>query len=90
MKKELYGLKQALRDWYGCINSYFIQNGFQRSYCEPRLYAKFNKKGNMLMVCLYVDDLIFTRNYSIEDFKLVMKSECEMIDLGLMKYFLGI
>ena len=44
----------------------------------------------MLIVCLYVDDLIFTRDFGIEDFKAVMEGEFEMIDLGLMKFFLGI
>ena len=44
----------------------------------------------MLIVCLYVDDLIFIGDYGITDFKAVMESEFEMIDLGLMKFFLGI
>ena len=42
----------------------------------------------MLIVCLYVDDLIFTGD--LADFKTVMESEFEMTDLGLMKFFLGI
>ena len=44
----------------------------------------------MLIVCLYVDDLIFTGDFVIEDFKSVMKDEFEMTDLGLMRYFMGI
>ena len=44
----------------------------------------------MLIVCMYVDDLIFTSDYGIADFKTVMESEFEMTDLGLMKFFLGI
>ena len=43
-----------------------------------------------MIICLYVDDLIFTGNLSIEMFKSAMKKEFEMTDLGLMKYFLGI
>jgi Reverse transcriptase (RNA-dependent DNA polymerase) len=43
-------------------------------------------------VALYVDDLIFTGNNRdmIEKFKLKMTKEFEMIDLGLMSYFLGL
>jgi hypothetical protein len=37
-----------------------------------------------------VDDLIFTGDFGIEEFKTVMKAEFEMTDLGLMRYFLGI
>ena len=48
--------------------------------------------GKILIVVLYVDDLIFTSNEDslIADFKTVMKSEFEMTDLGLLRYFLGI
>ena len=43
-----------------------------------------------MIVCLYVDDLIFTGDLSVDDFKAAMKTKFEMIDLGMMKYFLGI
>ena len=66
MKKALYGLKQAPRAWYNCIDSYLIQNGFHRSESEPTLYTKVNEQGNMLIVHLYVDDLIFTSDFGIK------------------------
>jgi hypothetical protein len=54
------------------------------------LYTKVNQEGKILIVCLYVDDLIFTGDLYVNDFKNSMKTKFEMIDLGLMKYFLGI
>ena len=54
------------------------------------MYVKTNKEGQILIVCLYVDDLIFTGNLSIDMFKSEMMKEFEMTDLGLMRYFLGI
>ena len=42
------------------------------------------------MVCLYVNEMIYTGNLILEDFRTVMKKEFEMTDLGLMKYFLGL
>ena len=75
MKKALYGLKQAPRAWYNQIDSYLTENGFYRSEIEPALYTKVNDQGKMLIVCLYVDDLIFTGDYGIADFKIVMESE---------------
>ena len=39
---------------------------------------------------MYVDDLIFTSDFGIEEFNVVMESEFEMTGLGLMKFFLGI
>lgn len=45
-----------------------------------------------MIVCLYVDDLIFTgRNPSLfDDFKKAMTKEFKMIDIGLMAYYLDI
>ena len=45
-----------------------------------------------MIVCLYVDDLIFTgSNPSMfNEFKEVMTKEFEMTDMGLMEYYLGI
>lgn len=90
LKKTLYGLKQAPRAWYNRIDSYLLLNGFNRCSSEPTLYTKMNEEGEILIVCLYVDDLIVTGNLSIDLFKADMKKEFEMTDLGLMKYFLGI
>ena len=46
----------------------------------------------MLIICLYVDDLIFTGNNSemISEFKKEMAAEFKMTDIGLMSYYLGI
>ena len=90
MKKEIYGLKQDPRAWYNQIDSYLIENGFHRSESELTLYTKVSGKGNMLIICLYVDDLIFTGDFGIKDFKAIVECEFEMFDLGLMKFFLAI
>jgi Reverse transcriptase (RNA-dependent DNA polymerase) len=89
-KKALYGLKQASRAWNTCIDTYFKENGFNQCPYEHALYAKKNG-GNVLFVALYIDDLIFMGNNDemIEEFKGTMTLEFEMIDLGLMKFFLG-
>ena len=68
-----------------------MSNGFSKSNGEPTLYIKATD-GNVLIFVLYVDDLIFAGNDKalIGEFKEAMKSEFEMTDLGLLKYFLGI
>ena len=75
LKNALYGLKKAPRAWQSQIVSYLIENGFHKSESESTLYIIFNEQGNMLIVCLYVDDLIFTGDFGIEEFKAVMESE---------------
>ena len=73
LKKALYGLKQAPRAWYSRIDSDLINNGFNRSSNEPTLYVK-TEQGKILMVCLYVDDMIYTGNLMLEDFRTIMKT----------------
>ncbi|XP_038702598.1 uncharacterized protein LOC119999153 [Tripterygium wilfordii] len=92
LNKALYGLKQAPRAWYSRIDVYFTSQGFKKSPSESTLYVKEGGNGKKIIVSLYVDDLVLTRNDEglIEDFKKNMKENFEMNDLGLMTYFLGI
>ena len=92
LRKALYGLKQAPRAWYSKINYYFLQNEFKRSNNEPTLYLKKEGEHNILMVCLYVDDIIYmgSSNSLVTEFKKCMMNKFEMLDLGLLHYFLGL
>jgi hypothetical protein len=56
------------------------------------LFVKSEDGGKFLIVCLYVDDLIYTGNDGkmFQEFKNSMKAEFDMTDLGMMRYFLGI
>ncbi|GKV18362.1 hypothetical protein SLEP1_g28758 [Rubroshorea leprosula] len=92
LKKALYGLKQAPRAWYSCIDKYFQDHGFTKCPHEHALYVKEDKTGGFMLVCLYVDDLIFIGNNAnmFEEFKKAMTQEFEMTDIGLMSYYLGI
>ncbi|KAG6404541.1 hypothetical protein SASPL_136790 [Salvia splendens] len=73
------------------IDKYLEDNGFTKCAHEHALYVK-SKGNDVLIVCLYVDDLIFTGNNlsMFEEFKKVMTDEFEMTDIGLMAYYLGV
>lgn len=91
LRKALYGLKQAPRAWYSKIDMFFQENGFQRSENEPTLYVKKQGNNEFLVVCLYVDDMIYMGSSElVNDFKSSMMKNFEMTDLGLLQYFLGI
>ncbi|GKV11116.1 hypothetical protein SLEP1_g22397 [Rubroshorea leprosula] len=62
LKKALYGLKQAPRAWYSQIDAHFLKEGFQKCPYKHTLYIKFGDGGKLIIVCLYVDDLIYTKN----------------------------
>ncbi|XP_019179192.1 PREDICTED: uncharacterized protein LOC109174409 [Ipomoea nil] len=59
---------------------------------EHTLFVMVGEGGKMLIVCLYVDDLVYTGNDSVmfEMFKKSMMLKFAMSDLRMMHYFLGI
>ena len=83
-------MKQAPGVWCSRIESYLLNNGFKINSNEPTLYTKLDQQGTLLIFCLYVDDIIYIGNLRLADFKIAMKKEFKMIDIGIMKYFLGI
>ena len=40
LRKSLYGLKQASRNWNNDINKYLLDNGFTRLEADPCIYVK--------------------------------------------------
>ena len=92
LKKALYGLKQVPRAWYSRIESYFVTQNFKKCPYEHKMFIKTGGGGNIFVVCLYVDDLIFIGNDAsmFDEFKQSMMNEFDMTDLGRMRYFLGI
>nr|GEW91220.1 hypothetical protein [Tanacetum cinerariifolium] len=58
--KALYGLPQAPRAWYETLANYLLENGFQRGKIDQTLFIK-RQKGDILLVLIYVDDIIFVK-----------------------------
>ena len=58
LKKVLYGLKQAPREWYSRLDKYLQQAGFRKGSADSNLYIKVSQ-GNILLIEVYVDDIIF-------------------------------
>lgn len=61
LKNALYTLKQTPQTWYSRIESYFLEEEFEKCPSEHKLFIKF-KDGKKLIVSTYVDDLLFTWN----------------------------
>ncbi|GJR58725.1 putative ribonuclease H-like domain-containing protein [Tanacetum coccineum] len=58
VEKALYGLHQAPKAWYETLSTYLLDNGFQRGQIDKTLFIK-RVKGDILLVQVYVDDIIF-------------------------------
>ena len=55
------------------------------------MYVQHTSDGNVILVCLYVDDILLTGSCTseINKFKKVLMNAFDMTDLGNMVYFLG-
>nr|GEU58361.1 putative ribonuclease H-like domain-containing protein [Tanacetum cinerariifolium] len=87
LKKALYGLKQAPRAWYDELSNFLVSKGS----IDPTLFIT-KHKGNILLVQIYVDDIIFgsTNPKLSKQFEKLMHSKFKMSMMGELKFFLGI
>jgi len=58
LDKSLYGLHQAPRIWYETLTQYLLSKGYSRGTIDMMLFKK-EVDGEMLIVQVYVDDIIF-------------------------------
>lgn len=87
----MYGLRQAPRAWYACLNKCLEDLGFIKCPYEHAVYVR--REGNeSLIISVYVDDLLITGTNitNINRFKKQMNSEFDISDLGRLSYYLRI
>ncbi|GJY31666.1 retrovirus-related pol polyprotein from transposon TNT 1-94 [Tanacetum coccineum] len=57
LKKSLYGLKQALRQWYLKLDSFMQRAGYKRCVMDHCCYLKKVSSSSIILL-LYVDDML--------------------------------
>jgi hypothetical protein len=61
LKKYMYGLKQAGREWYENLSNTLINGGYEQSKADPCVFSKWNGKKFIIMVT-HVDDFYVISN----------------------------
>ncbi|GJR74742.1 putative ribonuclease H-like domain-containing protein [Tanacetum coccineum] len=91
VEKALYGLHQAHKAWYETLSTYLLDNEFQRGKIDKNLFIK-RYKGNILLVQVYVDDIIFgsTKKELCNAFEKLMHEKFQMSSMGELTFFLGL
>ena len=89
LKKSIYGLKQAAKNWYQELSNFLIQQGFERSKHHYCLFLK-KKEDDKLYVLTWIDDLVIAGNSQtkIDKLKSSPESKFKMDDIDL-DWFLG-
>lgn len=59
LRKPLYGLKQASRQWHTLLESVLVSKGFTVSWVDPSLFVHWDA-GLVVLVIVYVDDFLVT------------------------------
>ncbi|XP_021726228.1 uncharacterized protein LOC110693416 [Chenopodium quinoa] len=91
LKKSIYGLKQASRQWNKELSKLLKNLGFQQSKQDYSLFT-MSLEGEFLVILLYVDDMLITGTSTaqIDGVKKALDKAFTIKDLGDLKYFLGI
>ncbi|GJW52157.1 reverse transcriptase domain-containing protein [Tanacetum coccineum] len=77
--------------WKETLSTYLIRNGFRRGTIDKTLYIK-KDKGDILLVQVYVDDIIFgsTKKSLCDEFEGLMHKRFQMSSMGELTFFLGL
>ncbi|XP_050878760.1 uncharacterized protein LOC127082569 [Lathyrus oleraceus] len=91
LRKSLYGLRQASRNWYSKLSQALVKYGFQECEADHSLFT-YSHGSIFIDILIYVDDLVVTGNdaKSCEKFKQYLSKCFHMKDLGELRYFLGL
>nr|GEU46405.1 retrotransposon protein, putative, Ty1-copia subclass [Tanacetum cinerariifolium] len=91
LKRSIYGLKQASRQWNKRFDDEIKKFGFTQNRHEPCVYLKASES-NIIFLILYVDDILIMGNNipMLQSVKTYLGKCFDMKDLGEAAYILGI
>ncbi|RVW22594.1 hypothetical protein VitviT2T_021333 [Vitis vinifera] len=91
LKKSIYGLKQASRQWYRKFDQMITSFGFKENTVDQCIYLKFSGSKFIILV-LYVDDILLASSDVglLHETKRFLSSKFDMKDLGDASFVLGI
>jgi hypothetical protein len=91
LKKFIYGLNQASRQWYLKFDETIKKFSFKQNEEDNCIYAKF-KNGKFIFLILYVDDILLASSDAnlLLETKKFLSSKFDTKDLGEASFVLVI
>ncbi|CAI7855374.1 unnamed protein product [Closterium sp. NIES-54] len=92
LRRPVYGLRQAPREWHDTLRTTLAALGFAPSTADPSLFLRTDTSLPSFYVLVYVDDLVFatadTEALALVKSKLQKRHTCT--DLGELRSYLGL
>ena len=91
LKKSIYGLKQASRQWYLKFHNTITSFGFKENTVDRCIYLKVSGS-KFIFLILYVDDILLATSDLglLHETKRFLSMNFEMKDMGEASYVIGI
>ena len=91
LKRSIYGLKQASRQWFKKFSYSLRRMGFINEHGDHTLFVK-SCGDDLVVVLVYVDDIVIasTSDAAAAQFTHDLQNQFKLRDLGDLKYFLGL
>ncbi|CAI5988247.1 unnamed protein product [Closterium sp. NIES-65] len=92
LRRPVYGLHQAPREWHDTLSTTLAALGFAPSTADPSLFLRTDTSLPPFYILVYVDDLVFatadTAGLAYVKSKLLKRHTCT--DLGELRSYLGL
>ncbi|CAI7891414.1 unnamed protein product, partial [Closterium sp. NIES-53] len=92
LRRPVYGLRQAPREWHDTLRTTLVALGFVPSTADPSLFLRTDTSLPPFYVLVYVDDLVFasaeTEALTLVKSELQKRHTCT--DLGELRSYLGL
>ncbi|CAI7786099.1 unnamed protein product [Closterium sp. NIES-54] len=92
LRRPVYGLRQAPREWHDTLRTTLPALGFALSTADPSLFLRTDTTLPPFYVLVYVDDLVFATadTEALAHVKSELKKRHTCIDLGELTSYLGL
>ncbi|CAI7754133.1 unnamed protein product [Closterium sp. NIES-53] len=92
LRRQVYGLRQAPREWHDTLRTTLAALGFAPSTADPSLFLRTDTSLPPFYILVYVDDLVFATadTAGLAHLKSELQKRHTCTDLGELRSYLGL